>query len=173
MLRRGEVHQNRLVADLYIGPGRRLVAEHCHPSIRERFTVIRGRVGFSLGGRRAIAEPGASMEVPPGLAHDWWNAGDDEAHVLVEIAPAAHFETAIRNSFGLDQDGEAYAREFDDVVRLTPPPRTVQMLLFSMLGLIARLFGYRGSYPEYLTRRASAVVDVMTSGEDEAKSPIQ
>jgi mannose-6-phosphate isomerase-like protein (cupin superfamily) len=147
MLRRGEVHQDpvageravarvgpdeaagaRLVADLYIGSGERLAAEH-HTSIRERFTVIRGRVGFSLGGRHAIAEPGASMEVPPGLAHDWWNAGDDEAHVLVEIAPAARFEATIRNSFGPAED----------------PPRIVRVLLFSMLALIGRLFGYRGS----------------------------
>jgi quercetin dioxygenase-like cupin family protein len=90
MLRRSEVHENpaRLVADLYIGPGRRLVAEHYHRGIRERFTVIRGRVGFSIGGRRSIAEAGVSIEVPPGLAHDWWNAGDEEAHLLVEIAPA-------------------------------------------------------------------------------------
>jgi quercetin dioxygenase-like cupin family protein len=91
MLQRGEVHENpeaRLVADLYVAPGQRLVAEHRHPGIRERFTVIRGRVGFSLAGRRSIVEAGMTIEVTPGLPHDWWNAGDEEAHVLVEIAPA-------------------------------------------------------------------------------------
>jgi len=91
MLQRAEVPEipeSRLVADLYIGPGRRLVAERHHPGIRERFTVIRGRVGFSLGGRRSIVEAGMSIEVPPGLPHDWWNAGEEEAHVLVELAPA-------------------------------------------------------------------------------------
>ena len=91
MLQRAEVHENpesRLVADLYIAPGQRLVAEHRHPGIRERFTVIRGRVGFSLAGRRSIVEAGMTIEVTAGLPHDWWNAGDEEAHVLVEIAPA-------------------------------------------------------------------------------------
>jgi len=83
-----QTNRTRLIADLYIGPGGHLAGEHSHPGIRERFTVIRGRVGFSLGGRRSIADAGTSVEVPPGVTHDWWNAGTDEAHLLVEIAPA-------------------------------------------------------------------------------------
>jgi hypothetical protein len=27
------------------------------------------------------------VTVPAGVSHDWWNAGDEDASVLVEIAP--------------------------------------------------------------------------------------
>jgi hypothetical protein len=110
---------------------------------------------------------------PAGVAHDWWNAGDEEAHVVVEIRPAAHFEEMIRNAYGLAQDGKTdakgmpsllqlalLAREFDNTIRFTKPPRIVQRLLFSVLAPVARLRGLRGSYPKYLSRPPSARVAV-------------
>ncbi len=122
------------------------------------------RVHFRLGER---------LHVRPGTAHDWWNAGDTVAHVLLEVEPAARFEAAIRNGFGLAQDGRTDARgmpgllqmavfalEFDDVIRFTWPPQIVQRLLFTVLAPLARLAGYKGSYPEYLTRPAREVVVV-------------
>jgi len=51
------------------------------------------------------------------------------------------------------------AREFDDVIRFTRPPRLSQRLLFPMLTPLARWRGYQGSYPEYLTRGPSAVIE--------------
>ncbi len=69
----------------------------------------------------------------------------------------------ISNAFGLARDGKTdakgrphllqaalFAREFDDVIRFTSPPRLVQKALFGALAPIARLLGYRGSYPKYL-----------------------
>ena len=192
MLRCGEVYENpvsgeravirvgtdetageRLVVDLYVRPGGRLPAEHYHPAMFERFSVVRGRVGFRLNGREAIAEPGTAVEVGPGKVHDWWNAGDTEARVTVEVSPAARFEAAIRNGFGLAQDGRTdakgmpgplqlalFAREFDDVIRFTKPPRWVQRLVFGFLAPPARLRGYRGSYPEYLTRPPTSITSL-------------
>jgi hypothetical protein len=102
------------------------------------------------------------------VTHDWWNAGPEEALVRVEIRPAARFEAFLKNAFGLAQDGKVnrrgmpnllqlavFAREFDDVVQFTHPPRVVQRLLFGLLAPLARLLGYRGSYPEYLARAPS------------------
>jgi quercetin dioxygenase-like cupin family protein len=83
-----------LVADLYIRPGCAVMGEHLHPGIEERFTVLRGRVGFRLAGRESIAEPGVRLIAPAGVPHDWWNAGPEEALVRVEIWPAARFEAA-------------------------------------------------------------------------------
>jgi hypothetical protein len=93
--------------------------------------------------------------------------------VVVEVEPAARFEAALRNGFGLAQDGKTdargmpnllqlalLAREFDDVIRYTSPPRFVQRILFGVLAPVARLCGYRGSYPEYLARPASAAVEL-------------
>ena len=162
-----------LVSDLYVRPGGAVVGEHVHPIIHETFTVVRGQVGFRVDGRESVAGSGKRLRVPPGTAHDWWNAGDEEAHVIVEIRPGARFEEAIRNTFGLAQDGKTnakgmpnplqaalIAREFEDVLWFTKPPRAVQKVLFAVLAPIARALGYRGSYPEYLEREPSETVEV-------------
>jgi quercetin dioxygenase-like cupin family protein len=192
VLKAGEVHENPvtgergvirvgtdttggelLVVDLYIRPGGAVIGEHLHPAMEERFTMLRGRVGFRIAGREAIAEPGVQLIVSPGTPHDWWNAGPEEALVRIEMRPAARFEAMIRNAFGLAQDGRVnkrgmpnllqlavFAREFADVMQLTRPPQIVQKTLFGLLTPLARLLGYRGSYPEYLTRGPSSTVVV-------------
>jgi quercetin dioxygenase-like cupin family protein len=96
----------RLVGDLYIRPGGAVAGKHVHSYITERFEVLAGTVRFHLDGRDEIAAPGQKVEVPPGV-HDWWNVGDDEAHVLVDIRPAERFELMIQNLYGLANDGKA------------------------------------------------------------------
>lgn len=160
-----------LVADLYIRPGGAVMGEHVHPAIEERFTVLRGQVGFRLSGRTSTAEPGMTLVAPAGMPHDWWNAGAEEALVRVEVRPGARFAAFIANAFGLAQDGRVdrrgmpkllqlalFAREFDDVIQFTRPPPVVQRILFGLLAPLARLLGYRGSYPKYLTRGHSEIV---------------
>lgn len=162
-----------LVAELFVSPGGRVVGEHIHPAIHETFTVVSGNVGFRLDGHQSLARPGERLHVPPGVAHDWWNAGDGEARVIVEVSPAARFEAMISNLFGLAQDGKTnkkgmpnllqaalFAGEFEDVLFFTNPPRPVQKALFAVLAPIARALGYRGSYPEYLERGPSERVEV-------------
>ena len=160
-----ETRGERLVVDLFIRPGGAVVGKHLHPQLEERFTVLRGRVGFVLGETRKVAEPGTEFVVPPNTVHDWWNAGEDTAHVRVEVSPAARFEELILTLFGLAQDGKTNAKgmpnplqlaliaqEFDDVLRFTRPPRFVQRVLFAVLAPLARLLGYKGSYPHHRTR---------------------
>ena len=162
-----------LVADLYIRPGGAVMGEHVHSAIEERFTVLRGQVGFRMSGQEAIAALGKKLIAPAGVPHDWWNTGPEEALVRVEIRPAARFEAFILNAFGLAQDGRVnrrgmpnllqlavFAREFEDVIQFIHPPREVQRVLFGMLAPIARLLGYRGSYPEYLARGPTGFVEV-------------
>ena len=151
-----------LVADLYVRLGGAVMGEHVHPAIEESFTVMRGRLGYRLDGREGVAVPEERLHVPRGTVHDWWNAGEEEAQVLVELSPGARFDEMIQNAFGLARDGKTnasgqprllqaalFAREFDDVIRFTKPPRAVQMVLFGALAPVARLLGYKGSYPEY------------------------
>ena len=183
MFRRGEVYENpatgikaviqvgteetegeQLVVDLYArkcGAGSVL---HLHPVIYERLTVVRGRVGLALDGVISIAEVGSTVEIPPGQAHRWWNAGIYEAQVRMDIRPAARFEDFMRNCIGLAQDGKTdptgmpnllqlalLAREFKDVIRFLKPSRFVQEVLFPMLVPVARLLGYKRTYSTYLS----------------------
>lgn len=168
-----ETGGRRLLVDLFVRPRGAVPAEHYHPAMRERFTVISGQVGFMINGVGSVAKPSEILEVAPGVRHDWWNAGEDEARVLVDVDPATRFEHAILNGFGFAQDGKTdakgmpgllqlslYATEFDDVIRFIKPPRFLQKVLFALLTPIAKMKGLRGSYPEYLSRGPSAVVGV-------------
>jgi quercetin dioxygenase-like cupin family protein len=152
----------RLVADLYARPGAAVVGEHVHPGSTETFTVVRGTLGIRLDGTERLATSGTRVVVPPNTPHDWWNAGDDTAWVIVEVDPGHRFEAMIRNLFGLAADGRTdgtgrpgllqtalLAREFDDTIRFTSPPRAIQRTLFAALAPLGRLRGLRGSYPEY------------------------
>lgn len=162
-----------LVVDLYLRPGGAVIGEHVHPAIEEHFTVLKGRVGMRLGGVKSVADLGVRIHAPARVPHEWWNDGPEEALIRVEVRPARRFEEMIANVFGLAQDGKVnrrgvphllqlavFAREFDDVMRLTKPPRVVQRVLFGMLAPLARLCGLCGSYPEYLNRKPSETIAV-------------
>ena len=161
----------RLIGDLYIRPGGAVAGKHIHAYITERFQVVAGTVRFHLDGRDEVAGPGEQVEVPPGVVHDWWNVGDDEAHVLVDIRPAERFELMIQNLYGLANDGQGnargvprllplalFAREFRREGEFIRPPRIVQRLLFGALAPLARARGYKAINPDYLgpTGKAAA-----------------
>ena len=185
VVRRGieESGGEHLAVDLYVAPGGAVGGEHVHQDIEEIFTVIRGRVGFRLDGREDVAEPGRRLVVSPGVVHDWWNAGDVEAHVVVELRGPKErlqrFEAMISTLYGLARDGKTdargmpsilqvslLAREFDDVIAFTRPPRYVQRLLFGTLVPVARLLGYHASYPQY-GPSSSAEVEIWSGHEVE------
>ena len=163
---------DRLVADLYVRPGGRVAGKHTHAYITERFEVLAGTVRFHLGGRDEIARQGESVEVPPGVVHDWWNVGADEAQVLVDIHPAERFELMIQNLYGLANDGKSdakgvprllplslFAREFRREGEFVRPPRIVQRLLFAVVAPLARARGYRAINPDYLGPRGKAAAE--------------
>jgi quercetin dioxygenase-like cupin family protein len=183
MSRYGDVYENRATGEravvlrgdedgagqsafvhLTVKPGGAVVGEHVHPRIRERFRVVAGTLGTRINGAEAVLIAGEEATVAAGVAHDWWNAGDDEASVLVELSPPdPRFEAMIATLFGLANAGRTNAkgrpnpfqlaligREFADVIRFTRPPAAVQTVLFGVLGAIGRRRGYAGVYPEYL-----------------------
>jgi quercetin dioxygenase-like cupin family protein len=91
---------------LTVRPGGFVAGEHVHPALTERFTVISGVLTTRIGGADGRLERGEEAVVAPGVAHDWWNAGDEDAHVLVELSPPSErFEQAIATGFGLANTG--------------------------------------------------------------------
>ena len=53
-----------------------------------------------------------------------------------------------------------FAREFEDVLYFTSPPRPVQRALFAVLAPSARVLGYRSSYPRHTNQSPSEMVEV-------------
>src|ERR671924_775925 len=81
-----------LAFDFALRPGGAVPMPHVHPIQTERFEVVAGRVRFRVGLRTVIAGPGDVVEVAPGVAHSFANAGDDEAKLRVEVRPALAME---------------------------------------------------------------------------------
>jgi quercetin dioxygenase-like cupin family protein len=156
----------RILVDLHVSPGGRVAGAHVHPSFSERFEVLAGRVGVQVGDRREVGGPGTVHEVPAGTVHDWWNAGEDEAHVLVELrgeeAVLRRFEAMLLTLFGLAHEGRVrkdgmpdllqaavIADEFSDVIRFVKPPRAIQRVLFGVLAPVGRRRGRRATYAHH------------------------
>lgn len=162
----------RTVVFLGVRPGGAVVGEHVHRTVTERFRVVCGRLCVRVDGAESELGPGDAVTIHPGTVHDWWNAGDEEAQVVVEISPGRRFEVMISTLFGLANDGltndkgmphllqaAVIANEFSDVVEFVSPPRPVQRLAFALLAPIGRALGYRPWYERYL--RPHAHVDVI------------
>jgi quercetin dioxygenase-like cupin family protein len=68
---------------------------HTHSNEDEYSYVLEGRVGVQLGEDVIEAGPGNLVFKPRGVAHAFWNAGDEPARLLEIISPAG-FENYFR-----------------------------------------------------------------------------
>ena len=100
--------------------------------------------------------------VPPGVPHQWWNAGDEELHLLVEVRPALRLEEYLQAVFWLARNGRPLGvggirnllqasvllgGPFADHLYLPSPPVAMQKVVFTLLRPLARVLGYRAHYP--------------------------
>jgi mannose-6-phosphate isomerase-like protein (cupin superfamily) len=151
----------RAVAELTALVGARVVGEHRHPALVERFTVLEGELTVKRAGQTSILRKGETAVVEANGWHDWWNAADRDALVRVEITPGERFAHMIETLFGLARLGHTEAkgmpnplqlsltaREFSDVFVLRRPPAAVQRALSAALAPIAHWRGYRATYPQ-------------------------
>lgn len=154
--------EGRVIAELLARVGARVVGEHRHSGIVEKFTVLEGELTVKRNSQTGILRQGETSVVEPGVRHDWWNAGKRDARVRVEITPGERFLHMIETFFGLARLGHTdatgmpkllqlslTAREFADVVEFRSPPALEQRTLFGALTPIARWRGYRASYLQF------------------------
>jgi quercetin dioxygenase-like cupin family protein len=153
--------EGRATAELTALVGARVVGEHRHPALVERFTVLEGELTVKRDGQTGILHEGQTAVIDAGVWHDWWNASDHDARVRVEVTPGERFVHMIETFFGLARlghtDGKGMphllqlaltAREFSDIVVFRSPPLVVQRAFFGALAPVARRRGYRATYPQ-------------------------
>jgi quercetin dioxygenase-like cupin family protein len=167
---RRETNGELLRFEHIFAPGGFVPAAHLHPQQEERFEVLSGSPRFRTGEDERAARPGETLVVPPGVPHTWWNAGEDQTRVIVEVRPALRTELIFETHYGLARDGKlnkralpnplfaaVLAQEFKDEVRVAPQreillsrlPAPVIAILIAALAPLGRLLGYRGTYPRY------------------------
>jgi quercetin dioxygenase-like cupin family protein len=151
----------RAVAELVARVGAKVVGEHRHPRIVERFTVLKGQSTVKRSGKTSILRQGETATIEPDVWYDWWNASNQDAHVRVEVTPGERFAHMIETFFGLARLGHTdakgipnllqlalCAREFSDVIVFRSPPLPLQRPLFGTLAPLAHWRGYRATYPQ-------------------------
>jgi quercetin dioxygenase-like cupin family protein len=99
-----------LAFDFALQPGGAVPIAHVHPAQTERFAVVSGRMRFRVGRRRVEAGPGDVVEVAPGVAHSFSNAGAEEARLHVEVRPALAMEEMFADVVELAQAGRMTRR---------------------------------------------------------------
>jgi quercetin dioxygenase-like cupin family protein len=156
--------------DVHGKPGAFVAAAHIHPHQSERFTVVSGTLTARIAGNEVHQVAGDELVIPAGTPHAWWNAGNDELHMILEFRPALRTETFFETFFGLAQDGKVsrktglpslvrmamVLRAFHNELVLAQPPRLVQSLVFGVLAGFGKLLGYTGEYPYPYAKQAEA-----------------
>ena len=153
--------EGRATAELTAHVGSRVVGEHLHPALVERFTVLEGELTLKLDGATSVLREGESAVIEANVWHDWWNASDRDARARVEITPGERFAHMIETLFGLARLGHTndkgmpsflqlalIGQEFSDVLVFRSPPPAIQRALFAVVAPIARRRGYRATYPQ-------------------------
>lgn len=145
-----------VVFEAFLEPNGLVPRARVHPRQRQRLEVLSGSLGVSIGGRHSVASAGSRLEIAPGTPHRIWNAADEVAHVVVEIAPALRYESLVEGLFALAAEAQAAGRATPSLLRraailhahfetahLAFPPSPVQRLLLAAAARVARLLGHR------------------------------
>src|SRR5829696_8636391 len=158
-----DTNNELLQLDFFMKGGGFVAAEHVHPYQEERFKVLAGTLRFRVRGQERDVGAVETIVVPAGTPHVWWNAGEEEAHLILKFRPALRTETLFETVFGLAQDGKVNSknglpnplqlavivREYENEIYLARPPLFVQRVLFGLLAPIGKLLGYKARYPAY------------------------
>lgn len=141
-----------LAFDFALRPGGAVPIPHVHPIQTERFEVVDGRLRFRLGHRTLEVGPGEVVEIAPGVAHSFANAGDDEARMRVEVRPALAMEEMFADVVAMARAGRmnrrgmprnlldlaVLARRYDQEAHAPLLGLRVQRLLLAPLVFLAR-----------------------------------
>ena len=140
-----------LEIELELSPDGHVPGAHKHPAQTETFHVLEGTMKFKLGLKTIVAEPGDTVEVPPGAVHKFVNAGDGTARARVEVTPALKMEELLETAHRLACEGRTtskgmpkpvpmalFVREFEDEVRAPFPPHPVVKAVTAPLAWIGR-----------------------------------
>jgi hypothetical protein len=139
-----------------------------NPASGERITfpLVRGVMRFRMRRERITAGPDEVVVVPPGVPHDFRNAGDETALVRVEIRPALKIEQLFETAVALAEQGRTmlggiprplelalFSREFEEEVKAAIAPRWLQRIALAPLAWIGRWRGRDLGHANTRTRR--------------------
>ena len=158
----GDTDGRYMQSETRVRPGGAVSVEHRHPGCSERFEVLEGELTVKLDGETRVLTAGEQVTIPPGAAHHYANASDEDVVFRFDVWPAARFEQMVVTLFALGMEGRTDAKgapsplqmavildEYGDVLELVGPPRWLQRIAIPLLARIGRLRGLRPSYAHH------------------------
>jgi quercetin dioxygenase-like cupin family protein len=158
----GDTDGRYLRSETRVAPGGGVSVAHRHSGCTERFEVLEGELTVRLGRTRRTLRAGEQLTIPPGAAHHYANASDEDVVFRCDVWPAARFEAMVLTFFALGMEGRTNSKgapsplqlavildEYGDVMELAGPPRWLQRLAIPVLARVGRGRGLRASYPHH------------------------
>ena len=143
----------RLVSELLAVPGAPWPGRTSIP-LRGEVRGRRRRIGVSTRRPSRRVSARGSGPVPPGVVHDWWNAGEGNLRARVTVTPPGLFAAMIGAAWGLAVIGRTNAKgmpklvdaallaeAFAHEIVFERPPQAVQRALAMTVAPIARRRG--------------------------------
>ncbi len=147
------------VVEVTVRPEGFVAAAHKHPKQTEVFRVVSGRMGAKLGREKLEAGTGEVLTIEPGVAHKFWNAGEEDLVFVAEVRPSLEWESLIETMYSLAADGKTskkgmpnpfrlavIANAHFDVVQLPVIPAWMQKTALAMGAPLGKALGYAPTY---------------------------
>jgi quercetin dioxygenase-like cupin family protein len=139
---------------------------HVHRLQEESLTVERGTMAYQeLGGEEHRAGPGERVTFAPGVAHRFWNAGDDDLVGVGYVRPPDNLEYFLTEVYASMRrhggkrpglfDAAYLTRRYGSEFGMLAIPAPVQRVLFPVVVGAGRLLGRHRRFadsPEPVTR---------------------
>jgi len=132
---------------------------HTHHLQEESLTVRKGKIGYQIMGQEPqYAEAGQSVTFTPGVAHKFWNAGDDDLECDGYVTPPDNMEYFLTQIYTLTREsGGKQPNPFDTAYlmhryksefAMHEIPAFVQKVMFPIFRTIGRLTGRYRKYAD-------------------------
>ena len=142
---------DKLIVENYVAP-KSGPPMHTHFLQDESLTVVRGRMGYQVMGQAPqFVEEGGSVVFKRGVAHRFWNEGEEELHCTGWVKPANtldFFLTAIyeaQNKSGSHQpekfDGAYLLTRYSSEYDMNDLPKFVRKVIIPITYLLGKLLG--------------------------------
>jgi len=126
---------------------------HVHHLQEEGMTVERGTMGYQvLGEEERRAGLGENVVFAPGVAHRFWNAGEDELVCTGFVRPPANLEYFLTELFASMKrngggrpgtfDAAFLTRRYSTEFEMLAVPRPVQRIVFPVIAAVGRVLGW-------------------------------
>ena len=145
-----------LALDGTLPPGTDGPPLHVHFHEHEEGIVKAGTLGAQIGTKKIIVPTGGTINLPKGVLHRWWNAGDDLLEFSGHAIPAVDLDRFLQAVFAVLNAGSKRRppifylahvlwRHRDSQLLSIPPP-AIQRFVLPVLLMIGSILGkYRGS----------------------------